>query len=401
MKTKIKYDKNFQRACLVLMILTGAILLLYGILTLIDSVHPLDVGTLLAILISVSIASIPMFPLFLVLYLDATFFLKRLKKNGFKVPKNKKDYGDDLSRLPRTEIAENRYADDSRRAAIIALAVYVIVLICDMLFLHKWMQYEIDDAKVMFCLLMAFHLIFPAAAYSFYRQRDTQKFVDEVDIRTNGRKVRSSIMGAIGTLLVLAFLAFLSIMTADSMTKYVYKSRYGRYEKYLSDFQAAATMNVSSDDLHNGVWDAKITNTADGSNLSPHLYFDPVDGADHYMIYMVDESANNWVHWLATDIHENELFTGDNLSVYGNDPDFQYIGPYPPSGSGEHTYTVYVYAMQGHPDADLSMVKFNEKSFGGDILYYDFLNVTERGDELNKYGNVLAYGYISGVYGEK
>ena len=41
---------------------------------------------------------------------------------------------------------------------------------------------------------------------------------------------------------------------------------------------------------------------------------------------------------------------------------------------------------------------FDEKYLRGDYLYYDYLNVSEKSD-VDTYGNFLAYGYISGVYG--
>ena len=144
-----------------------------------------------------------------------------------------------------------------------------------------------------------------------------------------------------------------------------------------------------------GIWDSRISNTETGSNQSPQLSFAPVDGADHYVIYMVDESANYWVHWLAVDVHETELNTGENQK-YGNDGEFRYVGPYPPVSSGEHVYTVYVYALRAQPDSDLEL-KFDEPFLRGDYLYYDYLNISERGNP-DRYGNVLAYGYLSGVY---
>ncbi|MBQ3786329.1 MAG: hypothetical protein II799_03555, partial [Lachnospiraceae bacterium] len=73
------------------------------------------------------------------------------------------------------------------------------------------------------------------------------------------------------------------------------------------------------------------------------------------------------------------------------------VGPYPPKGSGDHVYTVYVYALKGSPGI-APEYKFDEKYLRGDYLYYDYLNVSEKSD-VDTYGNVLAYGYISGVYG--
>ena len=395
MKTPIKYDKQFQKACRILMLVTGSILILFFFLLFFGGDKAVDLNAWMSILcLAASYMAVPLFPFSVILYVDATFYFRRLQKNHFSVPEKKKDYDNDLSRLPRTKVVENRYAHDSQVAAVLALVVYAVFLLCDILYLAKWLDYGESDATALFVILMFLHLYFPIQAFLFFRQKNMQKYVDEVDIR-DGRKVRTSLMGAIVTLIFVSFIAAFSVMTAHSMTDYVYKSRYGHYDKTLGEFWEKATLTVTSDDLQDGVWDSRITNTEVGSDQSPQLSFAPVEGADHYVIYMVDESANNWVHWLAVDVHETELNTGENQK-YGNDGNFQYVGPYPPDGSGEHVYTVYVYALKDQPDSDMEL-EFDEPFLSGDYLYYDYLNISERG-KPDRYGNVLAYGYLSGVY---
>ena len=139
------------------------------------------------------------------------------------IPIRKKDFDDDLNRLPRTGFVENCYTKDSKISAVLALIVYAVFVICDLGYLNKWMDL-VEDAFVMFCMLMLFHMMFLLLAFVLWSQRNTQKYVDEVDIR-NGRKVRYSIMGTIGLLIVLSMVAAFSVSTADSMTRYVYRSR--------------------------------------------------------------------------------------------------------------------------------------------------------------------------------
>ena len=64
------------------------------------------------------------------------------------------------------------------------------------------------------------------------------------------------------------------------------------------------TFALSSGDLHDGVWDTVITNTVNGENVSPQLSWEPVDGAECYAIYMVDTSANCWIHWKSGGVTE-------------------------------------------------------------------------------------------------
>lgn len=98
-------------------------------------------------------------------------------------------------------------------------------------------------------------------------------------------------------------------------------------EKAVSD--GLPQFDISSDDLHDGVWDTVITNTDYGKNVSPQLSWEPVEGAKSYVIYMVDTSAGNWLHWRAGNITETTLEQGSATEC-------EYIGPYPPSGT--HNY---------------------------------------------------------------
>ena len=56
------------------------------------------------------------------------------------------------------------------------------------------------------------------------------------------------------------------------------------------------SFTVTSDDLHDGVWDAVITHS-DGRDLSPQLSWEPVEGATAYGILMVDPDGGDWLHW--------------------------------------------------------------------------------------------------------
>jgi len=104
-------------------------------------------------------------------------------------------------------------------------------------------------------------------------------------------------------------------------------------------------INVTSESLtSDGKWLTVINSTMGkpaGSNLSPQLSWDKVDGASCYAIYMIDISARNWLHWLAKNVTETGLPLGAELE------DSQYEGPYPPSGT--HEYEVIVYALKEAP----------------------------------------------------
>ena len=398
--TPIRYDKRFNKIVKVIMIIDFILLFVFtfAMLFFIDKrfsdINPAwDI--IIVIVVMAEYLGAPLLFIAGVLYIDSLVYLKRLEKNHFLVPEKKSDYQNDLSLIPRTEVVENKYAGDSKWIFLLFIIVYGLCVIFDILYLVKWHPLE-SDSIALFIMLMLAHLIFVVLAFVYRRQRDTYRYIDSVDIKDD-RKVRMSLIGGIVLIIILGGIATFSIMMAHSMTKYIYKSRYGPYEKTLDDLKENATMTVTSGSLYGEVWDVRITNTDAGENLSPQLTFDEVEGAEYYYIYMVDESANYWVHWLATDVHETTLKEGANLSDYKGDDTFKYIGPYPPPGSGDHTYTIFVYAMKGKPDSELE-IDFDETCFSPDYLYYDYLTISKKGDP-NVYGNVLAFGYISGKFG--
>ncbi len=399
----IRYDTKARRDWKIRLILSGSVVLIFLIVFFSDAVilsndESLSVEPIVAILVLLSTANyiaVPVFGVSLLMLLDSSIYLRRLKKNYFEIPEDKKKYEQNLKNLPRTGQVENVYARDSVIGGVLYIIAYLIFVAVDIYYVVKWTGLGEKDSIELFVLMMIVHLFFLVFAVYLYRQKDTTKYVDDVDV-DDYRKVRISITKAITILVITSIISAIGVTFAFTMTEYIYKSRHGHYDKTLDEFKEKATMTVTSKDLQGGVWSDRITNTEKGENLSPELSFDKVDGADYYFIYMVDESANNWVHWVADEVREEELETGANKKEYKDNPNFKYVGPYPPEGSGEHTYTIYVYAMKGKPDRDMEL-EFDETSLSADYMYYDYLSISKSGNP-NEYGNVIEYGYISGTY---
>lgn len=156
----------------------------------------------------------------------------------------------------------------------------------------------------------------------------------------------------------------------------------GTGEEEASDAAKEETMTITSDNLHNGVWDTEITNTAKGKNLSPELTWSPVDGASEYVVYMVDPDGHNWIHWILTGLTKTHIEEGEDLQ------DNQYVGPYPPSGT--HRYIVTVYALAAKPDSYPGNFDAANKDPG----------IIAKGLDLagGKNGNILASGSLEGTY---
>ncbi|MCR5212880.1 MAG: hypothetical protein K6E10_00545 [Eubacterium sp.] len=398
MKIPIKYDKKFNKIIKIVTILTGVFSLVYIILLMLPQEATDALNSAIIPIILLGNGSIPVFLLCLALLISSSLYLARLKKNTFEVPESRRDYDNDLAKLPRKQVVENRYASDSQKAFYLSIIMYGFAIIFDIVYFVRWRKY-VSDSMVLFFMLIFGHLLFIIVGGFIKKQEDTEKYADDVDVRSD-KKPRMNIVEASWILIVMGLVAAFTILTANTMTDYIYKSRNSSYDETIDDFKAKATLEISSTNLKDGKWDLEITNTSSDNgenNLSPQISFSRVQGAEYYVIYMVDETANNWVHWLATDIRETELRAGANKDKYAEDESFKYIGPYPPVGSGDHTYTVYVYAMKGKPDLDMEL-EFDQSFLGPDDFYYDYLNIAEQGD-INTYGNVIEYGYISGVFG--
>ncbi len=139
---------------------------------------------------------------------------------------------------------------------------------------------------------------------------------------------------------------------------------------------------VTSEDLHNGVWDSIITNTENGSNVSPQLSWEEVPDATNYVIYMVDSTVEDWIHWKSNNVTETNL-------PQGWAPKGEYIGPYPPGGT--HTYEIYVFALKEPVERAKGAYNNGNMKFVKNCLDLDA--VTEGAT-----GNILAYGHTVGTY---
>lgn len=139
------------------------------------------------------------------------------------------------------------------------------------------------------------------------------------------------------------------------------------------------TFELTSEDLTDGVWNSVIAS----ENVSPELSWEPVEGADSYVIYMVDVTAYFFLHWKADAVTETDLPQGWATGA-------SYVGPYPPSGV-THTYDVYVIALRGDVDRVRGTVNATNQNFASFIRGLDT-------DVDGNIGNIISYGYLSGEY---
>ena len=145
----------------------------------------------------------------------------------------------------------------------------------------------------------------------------------------------------------------------------------------------APVFAVTSENLHDGVWDQVISNTDNGQNVSPQLSWEPVAGASEYVIYMSDTNMQDFIHWKSNHVTETTLPQG-----WASETD--YIGPYPPSG-GTHTYEIYVIALKEGVERAKGGVNSANPKFQQNVQSLD--DTTD-----GKGGNILAVGHLAGTY---
>lgn len=187
---------------------------------------------------------------------------------------------------------------------------------------------------------------------------------------------RGWICGMIPLILVAAMMVVLTLTAASD------KKNADTDDIVLREGVVSEEMNITSENLHGGVWDTDIANTKRGRNVSPELTWDAVTGAEEYVIYMLDPSAGNWLHWRAHGITATHLDEGAAIQQS------EYVGPYPPSGT--HTYTVYVFALKSR--ADSYPGTFDSRNSGIESI----IDTLDKAG--GKKGNIIKKGSLSGTY---
>lgn len=161
----------------------------------------------------------------------------------------------------------------------------------------------------------------------------------------------------------------------------------GKGKANMTDSITVPTITVSSSSITEGgrlltaCAADKAPNDPMGENQSPALSWQAVSGAACYAVVMFDTDAN-WLHWLAV-TRENTL----DLGAYGADTG--YTGPYPPTGTGRHSYRIEVFALAQDPGS--TNVKLDSAQPWEAVV--DSLDKAD-----GEAGNILARGYVTGTY---
>ncbi len=153
-------------------------------------------------------------------------------------------------------------------------------------------------------------------------------------------------------------------------------------EKFGYDIESYPQFYAGSDSLVDGVWSDDM---AEG--ICPNLYWEPVEGASCYVIYMVDTTQTqgipgNFLHWIIANYEGTEINAGEDPASYVA------LGPAP---GATRTYAVYIIALANPVERAKGQTGTQPTNFNNFLLALD---TDANGNE----GNILAFGYLKGKY---
>ena len=146
---------------------------------------------------------------------------------------------------------------------------------------------------------------------------------------------------------------------------------------------------VGSDSWEDGIWSDDLGMKSEHPNgISPSLYWEPVEGASCYVIYMIDSSHAqgippvNFLHWVIANYEGTEIIAGEDPAF------FHGLGP---EAGTTHTYDIYVIALANPVERAKGTPGTAPTNFNNFLLALDT-------DVDGNTGNILAFGFLRGKY---
>ena len=155
--------------------------------------------------------------------------MKRLKKHGYEVPENKKDYDSLLELLPHQEQEVDEDTKEMCNKTSLALGIGSLITLLvlfgiDVWFVAEWYSYYKSEIIFVLSLISVIDVVLLVYCIIFLRQKDEKRYKDDVEIDEN-RKNRMPLVEGILTIFILLVLSGAVKHTAHSMTNYVFKAR--------------------------------------------------------------------------------------------------------------------------------------------------------------------------------
>ena len=247
---KIKYDK---RTIKVLLITTFASLVLFlaGMIVMYFEITGLALLFLFGIYAGGGLLIYSLLNL-----VCAVCYFRRLKMHGYEVPYDRNSYGNDLKNVPNSCDSEssidisNQRSKESVILAIFHFMVFVFTNVWNICYIIHWYKYVEDNAVFLLCVQIILDLGWLIAAIVYFRQRDNEKYRDDVELDLS-KKERSGIeKGILTGLVVLAVTVFIKAMVVN-MADYVFHARQAKDQSIIEDIQScisAAYFDMNQND---------------------------------------------------------------------------------------------------------------------------------------------------------
>ncbi|MDO5155463.1 MAG: hypothetical protein Q4D51_05815 [Eubacteriales bacterium] len=181
--------------------------------------------------------------------IGAVCYLNRLKRHGYVLPVNKKEYDNDLRNVPCSgiQIEGATYNKDSIILAVVHMALFVGLNAWNISFFLRWHNH-LQDSNFLTGVFVVLDLGWLIAAIRYFKQGNNEKYRDDVEVHGLLKK-RTSIEVGIGACLILLLIVLYVKMAGEDMTRYIYHARQERDQEQLELLQSAVSMSIANSDM--------------------------------------------------------------------------------------------------------------------------------------------------------
>lgn len=178
--------------------------------------------------------------------LCAQCYFYRLKLHGYRIPENKKLYGDNLRNVPRErkDLEHSIQSKDSQIVGTLHLLVWIVLTVYSIRYVVAWYQY-MNDALLVFIIQVVLEFGWLICAIYFYRQKNSVQYRDDVEI-DDERKIRISLERGVLSCVVVLFFCVVGKYTTASMTSYIFQTHQIHDQENLEMLQNAIGESIKS-----------------------------------------------------------------------------------------------------------------------------------------------------------
>lgn len=161
-------------------------------------------------------------------------YIRRLKSHGYEIPYKKEDYGNDLRNVPCAGMASGSETKSagSRILCILYALVFLLANVWNVRYIIRWYPYGGDIAVVLLVIMLLFDAFWGISALLFYRQEDTAKYRDDVEMDEKRKERKPLEKGIVSGIIVFCIMVIFKTMVVQ-LERSMYISRVEHDQEYL------------------------------------------------------------------------------------------------------------------------------------------------------------------------